>query len=93
VHGSASPSDVIAEVDAIQDRGWAAHNVRIHTSGVKLLHHPIVGDLDLPFESFPLPADPSQTPSATRPPSARCGAAKEIGDTFLDRVPKKTAAL
>jgi transcriptional regulator with XRE-family HTH domain len=42
-------------------RRWAAHNVRIHTSGIKLLHHPLVGDLDLPFESFPLPADPSQS--------------------------------
>jgi transcriptional regulator with XRE-family HTH domain len=42
-------------------RRWAAHNVRIHTSGVKLLHHPVVGDLDLPFESFTLPADPSQS--------------------------------
>jgi hypothetical protein len=42
-------------------RRWAAHNVRIHTSGVKLLHHPVVGDLDLPFESFPLPTDPSQS--------------------------------
>ncbi|GEA87326.1 helix-turn-helix transcriptional regulator [Cellulomonas cellasea] len=40
---------------------WAAHNVRIHTSGIKLLHHPVVGDLDLPFESFPLPADPGQS--------------------------------
>ena len=36
---------------------WAAHDVRIHTSGVKLMHHPVVGDLDLPYESFPLPAD------------------------------------
>jgi hypothetical protein len=35
--------------------------VRIHTSGVKFLHHPVVGDLDLPFESFPLPADPGQS--------------------------------
>jgi hypothetical protein len=40
---------------------WAAHNVRIHTTGVKLIHHPVVGDLDLPFESFPLAADPSQS--------------------------------
>jgi hypothetical protein len=39
---------------------WAAHNVRIHTTGVKLLHHPVVGDLDLPFETFPLGDDPSQ---------------------------------
>lgn len=37
---------------------WAAHDVRLHTSGVKLVHHPVVGDLDLPYESFPLPAEP-----------------------------------
>jgi transcriptional regulator with XRE-family HTH domain len=33
---------------------WAAHNVRIHSTGVKLFHHPVVGDLDLPYESLPL---------------------------------------
>jgi DNA-binding XRE family transcriptional regulator len=38
---------------------WAAHNVRIHATGVKLLHHPVVGDLDLPFESLPLAAGSS----------------------------------
>lgn len=40
---------------------WAAHDVRIHTTGVKLLHHPVVGDLDLDFESFPVPGEPSQS--------------------------------
>jgi transcriptional regulator with XRE-family HTH domain len=40
---------------------WAAHDVRIHTTGVKLLHHPVVGDLELPFETFRLGADPSQS--------------------------------
>jgi transcriptional regulator with XRE-family HTH domain len=35
---------------------WAAHDVRIHSTGVKRLRHPIVGDLDLPFESLPLEA-------------------------------------
>jgi transcriptional regulator with XRE-family HTH domain len=57
-------SDLIGQLSTRSEefrRRWAAHNVRIHTSGVKLLHHPIVGDLDLPFESFPLPADPSQS--------------------------------
>jgi transcriptional regulator with XRE-family HTH domain len=55
-------SDLIGQLSTRSEdfrRRWAAHNVRIHTSGVKLLHHPVVGDLDLPFESFPLPADPS----------------------------------
>jgi len=40
--------------------GREAHNVRMHTTGVKLLHHPVLGDLDLPFETFPLGDGPSQ---------------------------------
>src|SRR5512133_1408245 len=40
---------------------WAAHHVQIHTSGTKRFHHPVVGDLELAFESFPLAADPSQS--------------------------------
>jgi hypothetical protein len=57
-------SDLIGQLSTRSEefrRRWAAHNVHIHTSGVKLLHHPIVGDLDLPFESLPLPADPRQS--------------------------------
>jgi transcriptional regulator with XRE-family HTH domain len=57
-------SDLIGELSTRSDdfRGrWAAHNVRIHTTGVKLIHHPVVGDLDLPFESFPLAADAKQS--------------------------------
>jgi MmyB-like transcription regulator ligand binding domain/short chain dehydrogenase len=57
-------SDLIGELSTRSDEfrvRWAAHNVRIHTTGVKLLHHPVVGDLDLPFESFPLATDPSQS--------------------------------
>ncbi|WP_328474934.1 helix-turn-helix transcriptional regulator [Actinoplanes sp. NBC_00393] len=36
---------------------WAAHNVRLHRSGVKRLHHPLVGDLTLAYESLDLTAD------------------------------------
>ena len=57
-------SDLIGELSTRSDqfRGrWAAHHVRIHTTGVKLIHHPVVGDLELAFESFPLAADPSQS--------------------------------
>ncbi|HEV8423664.1 MAG TPA: helix-turn-helix transcriptional regulator, partial [Actinomycetes bacterium] len=56
-------SDLIGELSTRSQefRGrWAAHHVRIHTSGLKRLHHPVVGDLELAFESFPLAADPSQ---------------------------------
>jgi transcriptional regulator with XRE-family HTH domain len=57
-------SDLVGELSTRSEEfrvRWAAHDVRIHTTGVKRLHHPVVGDLDLPYESFPLAADPSQS--------------------------------
>jgi transcriptional regulator with XRE-family HTH domain len=63
-------SDLVGQLSTRSEefrRRWGAHDVRIHTSGVKLLHHPVVGDLDLLFESFPLPADPSQSVVAYTP--------------------------
>jgi hypothetical protein len=36
---------------------WAAHNVRYHQTGVKRLHHPVVGELELSYEVLELPAD------------------------------------
>jgi transcriptional regulator with XRE-family HTH domain len=56
-------SDLIGELSTRSEdfrARWAAHNVRIHT-GLKLLHHPVVGDLDLPFESFPIAGDLNQS--------------------------------
>lgn len=50
-------SDLVGELSTRSDDfrvRWAAHDVRIHSTGVKRLHHPVVGDLDLPFESMPL---------------------------------------
>lgn len=40
---------------------WANHNVRFHRTGVKRLHHPVVGDLELAYEAMELPADPGLT--------------------------------
>jgi transcriptional regulator with XRE-family HTH domain len=36
---------------------WAAHNVRQHRAGTKRLHHPVVGELTLAYESMELAAD------------------------------------
>ncbi|MEY9860615.1 transcriptional regulator with XRE-family HTH domain [Catenulispora sp. GAS73] len=33
---------------------WAAHNVRFHNTGVKVFHHPVVGELRLAYESLEL---------------------------------------
>jgi transcriptional regulator with XRE-family HTH domain len=53
-------SDLVGELatqsEAFRTR-WAQHNVRFHDSGVKQLHHPVVGDLDLSFNRLELPAD------------------------------------
>jgi transcriptional regulator with XRE-family HTH domain len=40
---------------------WASHDVRLHRTGAKRLHHPVVGDLDLTYESMELPAEPGLT--------------------------------
>lgn len=36
---------------------WARHDVCLHLTGSKRLRHPVVGDLDLRFETMELPAD------------------------------------
>jgi hypothetical protein len=50
---------------------WARHDVRLHTGGVKVFHHPVVGDLTLDYDALPLPADPGLTLTAyTAPPGS-----------------------
>lgn len=54
-------TDLIGELSTRSDifrSWWAAHNVRLHRTGVKRLHHPEVGDLILGYESMELTADP-----------------------------------
>ncbi|RKT06542.1 transcriptional regulator with XRE-family HTH domain [Streptomyces sp. 3211.6] len=41
-------------------RLWAAHTVADKTHGVKQLRHPLVGELELSFETLTLPDDPAQ---------------------------------
>jgi transcriptional regulator with XRE-family HTH domain len=53
-------TDLIGELSTRSDTfrtWWAAHNVRLHRTGTKRLHHPLVGDLTLAFESLELTAD------------------------------------
>ncbi|WP_243074324.1 helix-turn-helix transcriptional regulator [Microbacterium sp. SS28] len=54
-------TDLVGELSTRSERFrtlWAAHNVRYHRTGVKRIHHPVVGDLELTYEAFELPADP-----------------------------------
>ncbi len=40
-------------------RLWAEHNVRLHRTGTKRIHHPLVGDLTLKYESMAPAIDPT----------------------------------
>ncbi len=56
-------SDLIGELSTRSEEfrvRWAAHNVKLHRTGVKRFHHPVVGELILDFESLDLPGDPGQ---------------------------------
>jgi transcriptional regulator with XRE-family HTH domain len=57
-------TDLVGELstrsEAFRTR-WAAHDVRLHRTGVKHFHHPVVGRLDLAFDAMEIPTDPSLT--------------------------------
>ena len=53
-------SDLVGELSTRSEEfrtRWAAHNVRLHHTGVKRFCHPIVGELALAFDAMDLAAD------------------------------------
>ncbi len=53
--------DLVGELSTRSDTfrvRWAAHDVRLHRTGLKHVRHPIVGDLHLSYDVMELPADP-----------------------------------
>lgn len=56
-------SDLIGELSTRSEPfrvKWARHNVKVHNAGTKRIHHPLVGELTLNFESIDLAGDPGQ---------------------------------
>jgi transcriptional regulator with XRE-family HTH domain len=54
-------TDLVGELSTRSDGfrvRWGAHNVGLHRTGRKHLHHPVVGDLHLSYEVMELSADP-----------------------------------
>jgi hypothetical protein len=54
-------TDLVGELSTRSDGfrvRWGAHDVRLHRTGRKHLHHPVVGDLHLSYEVMELSADP-----------------------------------
>ena len=57
-------SDLVGELSTQSEEfrsHWAAHNVRLHETGVKEYHHAVVGDLTLTYNRLELSADPGLT--------------------------------
>ncbi|MER6649094.1 helix-turn-helix domain-containing protein [Streptomyces sp. NPDC000971] len=57
-------SALVGELSVKSDefrRLWARHDVKEKSHGVKRLHHPLVGELALGFETFTLPDDAEQS--------------------------------
>ncbi len=53
-------TDLIGELATRSDdfrNRWAAHDVRLHRTGIKHIRHPVIGELQLTFEVMELAAD------------------------------------
>lgn len=53
-------SDLVGELSTRSDlfrKLWGAHDVREHRAGLKTIHHPVVGDLDLTYQAMDLASD------------------------------------
>jgi len=51
-------TDLVGELATRSEQfrtGWAAHDVRLHQTGTKHFRHPVVGLVDVAFDSMPLP--------------------------------------
>ncbi|MBQ1079933.1 helix-turn-helix domain-containing protein [Nocardiopsis sp. B62] len=56
-------TELVGELSLRSDafrRLWADHDVVAHSTGTKRLHHPLVGDLTLGYESLDVEGDPEQ---------------------------------
>jgi hypothetical protein len=57
-------SDLVGELSTRSEefrQYWARHDVRYHVSGVKRLHHPQVGDMELRYEGLDVVSDSELT--------------------------------
>ncbi|GAA1974304.1 helix-turn-helix transcriptional regulator [Microbacterium pumilum] len=89
-------TDLVGELSTRSERFrtlWAAHNVRYHRSGIKRLHHPVVGDLELTYEAFELPADPGLTLQTytAEPGSPSADALRVLGSWAASHAPPAAA--
>jgi transcriptional regulator with XRE-family HTH domain len=79
-------SDLVGELSTRSDQFrqlWARHDVRYHSSGVKRLHHPQVGDMELRYEGLDVVSDAGLTIYAyTAEPGTRSAEALDLLGTL-----------
>jgi hypothetical protein len=54
-------TDLVGELSTRSEQfrtWWATHNVKLHYTATKTMHHPVAGDLELTGEALHLPGDP-----------------------------------
>jgi len=57
-------TDLVGELSTRSDpfrQWWATHNVKLHYTATKTMHHAIAGDLELTGEALHMPGDPGLT--------------------------------
>lgn len=78
-HGLTELVGELSTRSAVFAQLWARHDVRLHRTGTKKFHHPIVGDLTLAYEALDLAADSGlrlnayvAEPGTPRPQRSNC---------------------
>ncbi|KAB1138669.1 helix-turn-helix transcriptional regulator [Micromonospora sp. DT46] len=57
-------TDLVGELSTRSEQfrtWWATHNVKLHHTATKMMHHPVAGDLELTGEALHLPGDSGLT--------------------------------
>ena len=72
---------------------WAARNVKIHRTGTKRFHHPLVGELTLGYEVLELPGDGHTMVVYTAEPSSPSHEALQLLASWSAATEPTTAAL
>jgi transcriptional regulator with XRE-family HTH domain len=90
-------SDLVGELSTRSEEfrtRWAAHNVRLHETGVKDYHHSVVGDLTLTYDRMELAADPglAMTVWTAEPGSKSAEALSLLGSWAASVEPANLAA-
>jgi transcriptional regulator with XRE-family HTH domain len=89
-------TDLIGELSTRSEEfraRWADHNVRLHQTGAKRFHHPVVGELTLSFEMMELAAEPGlNLLTYTAEPGSKSDEALNLLGTWAATVEQEQAA-